>query len=95
MKVTVRIVDEGLLRIEWPGRMSDEAKETLYWVLDGIDGVDGIRHGNYCTEVDTALHIAGTPLIGAMVANALLDDERLAYFLSERGWDDLEIQVTP
>lgn len=95
MNVTVRIVEKGLLRIEWPGRLSEEAKETLYWVLDGIDGVDAIRHGNYCTEVDTAVHIADTVLLGALVANALLDDERLAYFLGERGWGDLEIQVTP
>jgi hypothetical protein len=95
MTVTVRMIEPGILRIEWPGRLTQEVRDTLFWVLDAIDGVDAIWHGNYTTELQTAAHLVDTRLVAALVGNALLDDERLAEFLSARGWGDLEIRTAP
>lgn len=94
MTVTVRVVDVGMLRVEWPGRLSAETKETLFWVLDAIDGVDAFWHGNYTTEIQTAAHLIDTSVTAALVINALLDDERLAHYLEQRGWEPLEMRIT-
>lgn len=95
MTVTVRMIEPGVLRVEWPGRLTGEVRDTLFWVLDAIDGVDAIWHGNYTTELQTAAHVFDTRVVAALVANALLDDERLAEFLASRGWGDLEIRTAP
>lgn len=91
MTVTVRVLKQGIILIEWPGRLTPEIKETLFWLLDAVDGVDRITHGNYSTEILTAAHLTDTRLVAALVGNALLDDEELAHFLELHGWGDLEV----
>lgn len=95
MTVTVRVVEGGVVRIEWPGRMTAEIKDALFWVLDGVDGVDGIWHGNYTTELQTASHLVDPRLTALLVSNLLLDDEHVADFLAAQGWGDLEVCTAP
>lgn len=90
MTVTVYVVEPGILRVEWPGRLTAESKDTLFWVLDAIDGVDAIWHGNYTTELQTAAHLITTEGVAALVATALQEDERLADFL---GWGALDVRT--
>lgn len=93
MTITIQVLGEDTLLIQWPLRLTDELQEALWWILDGVDYVDHVERYHYTTHLRIASHLATVEEVATFVANALMDDTTLGPLFALEDWDDVSVSV--